>query len=396
MRELDDGFRDWGLLEPLGGPDAVVGDDALLQALIDVERALLVAWSSEPGAPDGLGEVAAALSVDGIDRDALLHETRRSGVAAISLVDQLRERAEIVQPYSGRWLHRGATSQDIMDTALVLVSARALGQARHDLVTAGGHLAALADAERGTVAMARTLTQHATPLTFGARAAGWLDGVSSVIGQIDGLELPVQLGGPVGIGDTFDRGATEPGAAARLRALAASELGLDDPGRSWQVERTPLLRIAGAAADVSIVLGRVGRDLALLASTEVGELLPGSGGGSSSMPHKHNPVGAVLLSAGGLRAPGLLSTVQICALGAGERPAGEWHASWQAVRALLRLAVDGAAAASVAFADLSVEHEAIADNLGTAHGDEATMLAGSAVVDEALRRFDRVTKGPTR
>jgi 3-carboxy-cis,cis-muconate cycloisomerase len=114
------------------------------------------------------------------------------------------------------------------------------------------------------------------------------------------------------------------------------------------------------------------------------------------MPHKHNPADAVLLSANGLRAPGLLSTVQLCCLGAGERPAGEWHASWLAVRGLLRLAVDGAAAAVGAFADLSVEHEAITENLGTAVADEATLRAVATVVDDARRRFEVITKGSGR
>jgi 3-carboxy-cis,cis-muconate cycloisomerase len=396
MVDLDSGFRDWGLLEPLGGPDAVVGDDALLAAMVDVELALLVAWSRESGAPKGLAGVAAGLTADSIDRAALLAETRRSGVAAISLVDQLRRQADATEPGVGSWLHRGATSQDIVDTALVLVARRALDRVRADLVSCGAGLSALADAERGTVAMARTLTQHATPFTVGARVAGWLDGVSSSIEAIDALVTPVQLGGPVGIGDTFERTAEEAGAAARLRAALATELGLDDLGRSWQVERTPLLRVATVAAEVSLVLGRIGRDLALLASTEVGELLPGRGGGSSSMPHKHNPADAVLLSANGLRAPGLLSTVQLCCLGAGERPAGEWHASWQAVRGLLRLAVDGAAAAVGAFADLSVEHEAITENLGTAVADEATLRAVATVVDDARRRFEVITKGSGR
>ena len=167
MNATPEAFGDWGLLEPLGGPDAVVGDDAVLAAMIEVERALLIAWSREAGAPDGLAEVAAALSVEGIDRAALLAETRRSGVAAISLVEQLRVRAELVSLESGAWLHRGATSQDIVDTALVLVARRGLGQARQRLVTAGEHLVALAEAETDTVAMGRTLSQHATPLTFG-------------------------------------------------------------------------------------------------------------------------------------------------------------------------------------------------------------------------------------
>ena len=320
MNETPGTFGDWGLLEPLGGPDAVVGDDAVLAAMVDVERALLIAWSREAGAPEGLAEVAAALSVDGIDRAALLAETRRSGVAAISLVEQLRQRAELVSLDSGAWLHRGATSQDIVDTALVLVAHRGLGLARRAPRRGGEHLAALAEAEADTVAMGRTLSQHATPLTFGSRVAGWLDGVTSAIGALGGVDFPVQLAGPVGDRRQLRTAGAqnpEPGHGCVPSSHPNSDSTTPD-GRGRSSARRcctsrPRRRRCRSRSAGSVATSPCSR------RTEVGELIPGSGGGSSSMPHKHNPVAAVLLTANGLRAPGLL--VDCAVVRAGRRRA---------------------------------------------------------------------------
>ena len=140
---------------------------------------------------------------------------------------------------SGDWVHRGATSQDILDSAIMLVASRAVAASIDSLETLAGTLAALAETHRGSLMAGRTLTQHAAALTFGVKAAGWLDGVESALAGLEELAVPVQLAGSVGIGATFADLSGEQDAPAHLRAALALRLGLVDPGRSWQVERTP-------------------------------------------------------------------------------------------------------------------------------------------------------------
>ena len=384
---------DWGLLEPLGGAaTATTGDDAMLAALVEVERALLRAWARV-----GDGDAAAiadALDEEILDRAALVAGTRAGGVPVIPLVEQLRAQAEAAVAGSGARVHAGATSQDILDSALVLVCLTALVEARDHLVAAGSALAALAESERETVSIARTLGQHAAPSTIGVTVAGWLDGVSSAVEAIDATEFPVQLGGAVGTGEAFDRIADRPDATGDLRAALAAELGLADLRRSWHTERTPILRIAGTAALVTAALGRIGRDIAFLARSEIGEVVLGSTGGSSAMPHKRNPVDAVLLTANALRAPGLLSTVHAASVSQDARPTGEWHAEWQALRGLARLALESAEAASGLVATLDVDRTAVARNGALSPGlerdAEPTLAASARIVAAATERFSAV------
>lgn len=381
---------DWGLLEPLGGgaddtaSDDAASDGAVLEALVDVERALVRAWA--PVAGEELEPVAATLVAGALDRDRLLIAAREHGLPIMALVSELRNQADAAWSGAGAWVHRGATSQDVVDTGLVLVSKRALFEVRMHLIATGERLAEFARVERGTLVVARTLTQQAESTTLGARFAGWLDGVSSAIDAIDSATFPVQLAGAVGTGRAVaaDTGADD--TPARLRAALAAGLGLDDPGRGWHVERTPALALAGVAALVAATLGRLGRDLGMLARD--GVLLTAHGGASSAIPNKHNPVDAVLLTANGLRAPGLLSTLHTAALSYDARPAGEWHAEWQAWRGLLRIALGSAAAAEHVGADLIVDPPPHPSAV-----EPAAASAAGVVVDTAVARFARVAAG---
>ena len=380
---------DWGLLEPLAGSAAVTSDDAVLGALVDVERGLVRAWGQVLG--EDLDDVADALRPEDLDRGHLIAGARAGGVPVIPLVAQLRVQAEAVVPGSGGRVHAGATSQDILDTALVLVARRALGDARERLVAAGHSLAELAIAEKETLSIARTLGQHAAQSTVGVAVAGWLDGVTAAIDAIDTAAYPVQLGGAVGTGEDFDRAAGSANTTDTLRAALADALDLDDLGRSWPSERSPILRIASSSALVVTALGRVGKDVAFLARTEIAEVSLGTTGGSSAMPHKHNPVDAVLLSANGLRAAGLLATVHTAGVSQDARPAGEWHAEWSAFRGLLRLAVESADAAASMLSALGVDRSAVELNRLLSPDLErdpaATFAASERIVGSAHRRF---------
>ncbi|MFE4949742.1 lyase family protein [Leifsonia sp. NPDC056665] len=370
---------DWGLLEPAGAVGVPAGDDRVLAAMIAVEEALAGAWDELEGSAAGPGYEPLAFDAAAIDRERLVAGAREAGVPVIALIEQLRTQAGA---HAGR-VHRGATSQDIVDSALVLVSRESLVRARDALAVAAAELAARAIRSRATPLLARTLTQQAEPTTLGASLASWLDAVVSALEVLDRLDYPVQLGGAVGTGAAFARLAASADAPQTLRAGVASRLGLSDPGRAWHTDRGPVLAIVDAAARVAAVAGRIGRDLGLAARD--GVLLPATGGGSSAMPHKQNPVDAVLLTANGLRAPGLLATVHTAALSSDARPAGEWHAEWQAWRGLLRLAAESAEVLAHAVADLVVADTVLTSSPVTA--DAADLAAAGAVVDAAVARY---------
>ncbi|AWB85381.1 3-carboxy-cis,cis-muconate cycloisomerase [Mycetocola zhujimingii] len=389
---------DWGLLEPLAVTAAVTSDDAVLEALVEVERALVLARGRIIG--KDLSEVAQALQGAQLDRAELISGARTGGVPVIPLVIQLRALAESAVPGSGAHVHQGATSQDILDTALMLVAKRALGVARERLRTAGESLVALAIGERYTISIARTLGQHAAQSTVGVSVAGWLDGIAAAMDALAEAGFPVQLGGAVGTGEDFDREADVPHTADRVRSALAEQLGLDDPERSWHTERSHVLRVASAAALVTTALGRIGRDVAFLARTEIGEASLGATGGSSAMPHKRNPVDAVLLTANGLRVPGLVATVHSAALAQDARPAGEWHAEWSAFRGLLRLAVESSDAAASMFARLSFDRSAVEANRLLSPDLErdaaATRVASDRIIESAIGRFRAVERKEQR
>lgn len=382
---------DWGLLQPAtAGTRDVAGDDQVLAAMVQVEAALLRAWGRVDGTDDdSAARALEALDPAALDRAALAGGVAQDGVAVVALVRELRGLLERAAVPTER-LHAGATSQDILDTALVRVAKTAFELARERLVTAGAALATLADAERSSVRVGHTLGRNAAPTTLGAQVAGWLDGITSAIAAVDRTSYPVQLGGAVGTGEQADRAAGHPGAITTLRSAFAAELGLDDPGRSWHSERTPVLELATTAATVTAVLGRIGRDLVRGSREGVAELALSGGGGSSAMPHKRNPVGPVVLTMAALQTPGLLSTIARSAVSVDERPAGEWHAEWSPLRDLLRLAAGSADAAARTVAGLSVRREAAARNLAAAEvgvADDMTLAACGRVVDAAVGRF---------
>ena len=369
---MADGF-DWGLLEPAGQYTGIVADDRLLDAMVDVERAHLAVWSDLLGV-----ERISSLDAEQLDRDALLEESRRSGVPVVGLVQALRQQG-------GALVHQGMTSQDVLDTALVLLSRDALIAARVSLVDAGERFAELAREHRTAPFTVRTLTQEAEATTLGSVIGGWVDVISSALEVLDGAGFPLQLGGAVGDGDAFAGLSGDADAVTALRRRIAELLGLADPGRAWHTDRSPVLAITRAAASVCAAGGRVGRDLGLLARDEV--VTPLHGGGSSAMPHKQNPVDAVLLVANGLRVSGPVSVVQTAALSYDARPAGEWHAEWQAWRDSLRLAAESAALLAHAANDIVVH----------VHPSDSAASAGrrALVVDAALARFDTL-KGTAR
>lgn len=392
-------MTDWGLIDPGAADPSGTDDEAVLAAMVAVERALLIAWGSE--LDEFLEPQAAALDADALDRGALREGVARDAVAVVSLVSQLRAHLEAVGLAADR-LHLGATSQDVVDTALMLVARDALRAARGSLVEAGGRLAVLAVAGRRSPRIARSLARHAEASTLGVLASGWLDGIGSAIAAIDGVVFPVQFGGAVGTGTAADAAAGRAGSADVVRAELAARLGLADPERAWHVERTPALAVAAAAATVVAALGRLAGDATLLSREELAEVRLAGGGGSSAMPHKRNPVDAVAITAAAVEAPALLQVVASAAIAGDERSAGRWHAEWTSLRRLARLARSASAAAARLVGGLEFDRDraaAILADAGAA-GDRPDLdvlaEASDCIVDRAVARFTALAEGGAR
>ncbi|ANJ27127.1 lyase family protein [Agromyces aureus] len=392
-------MTDWGLLEPGATDPTGTDDDAVLTAMVDVERALLRVWGSE--LDEFLDAQADALDAASLDRTALVEGVARDAVPLVALVPALRAQLERAGLPADR-LHLGATSQDVLDTALMLISRDALQATRASLVEAGGRLAALADAERRSPRIGRTIARHGEASTLGVLAAGWLDGLASAVDAIDALTFPVQFGGAVGTGTAADVAAGRPGAADTVRAGLAAELGLADPGRAWHAERTPVLAIASATAAVVAALGRIAGDVTLLSREELGEVRVSGGGGSSAMPHKRNPVDAVAITAAAVEAPGLLQIIASAAIAGDERSVGRWHAEWASHRRLVRLARSASNATVRLFAGLEFARDRAEQILASSGAtgerpERAALIAASErIVDRAIARFVTASEGSTR
>ncbi|PZT71011.1 3-carboxy-cis,cis-muconate cycloisomerase [Streptomyces sp. SW4] len=360
---------DPSLLAPgwAGSPAAdATGEPAYLRALLDAEAALTRAQAALGLAPAGAATaVAEAADPARFDAASLAGRARSGGNPVIPLVADL---TQAVGEEYGPYVHRGATSQDIMDTATMLVARRALGHVLADLGRTADALARLAAAHRDTPLPGRTLTQHAVPTTFGLKAAGWRSLVLDARDRVTAVRagLPAQLGGAAGTLAAFAAyGAADPLA---LPEAYARELGLAAPVVPWHTLRTPVADLAGCLAFTAGALGKIAADVLVLSRTEVGEVAEGSGGGSSAMPHKANPVRATMIAAAARRAPQLAATLYGTLTAEDERPAGAWHAEWEPLRDLLRLAGGAARDAAELAEGLRVDAAAMRAHLELTHG----------------------------
>jgi 3-carboxy-cis,cis-muconate cycloisomerase len=336
-----------------GATAAQLDDTAWLRAMLDVEAALARACSDQGLIPAASADaIAAACLPERFDVEELGREAGRNATPVVGLVRALRG---VVGEPAGEHVHVGATSQDVVDTAQMLIARRALEPLLADTAAVAGAAALLADAHRGTAMVGRTLLQQALPVSFGLRAAGWLQGIDSArtrLTEIRGSELAVQMGGPVG--------ARPPAIAARV----ASALGLAEPVLPWQAIRVRPAVLAGALGVLGGVLGKVARDVTLLAQQEVGEAGEGgTRGGSSAMAHKHNPVASVSILACTKRVPGLVATVLASMEQEHERAAGAWQAEWGVHTELLGLVGSATSWARELLEQLELDRDRMAENL---------------------------------
>jgi 3-carboxy-cis,cis-muconate cycloisomerase len=348
-------------------------DRALLASMVAVESAWLNALAAAGLAPGECVRINLQSLVGRQDCEALAVTAEDAGNPVIGLVALLRKRAS---PEVSRWIHRGLTSQDVIDTGLMMASRDTVNELISQLSEQVSMLSALATTHRGTQMVARTLTQHAVPTTFGAKAATWLNGVVDAYQQLNVLTTPIQVGGAGGTLAATTELATLAGShddpaemvPARLAQTASATLGLDIR-MPWHTTRTPVTAVADALVACTDAWGRIASDVVTLARPEIAELIePATSdrGGSSSMPHKRNPVLSILIRRAAISAPPLAATLHTAAaLANDERPDGSWHAEWDTLRTLARRTVVAGSQCSELLAGMEVHPEQMAKNLGS-------------------------------
>jgi 3-carboxy-cis,cis-muconate cycloisomerase len=341
----------------------------LLRTMEDFEAAWL----------DGLVEVGVApaaarhelMGVVGVrDLDAVARAAEAGGNPVIPLVALLRERLAETAPEAARWVHRGLTSQDVLDSALMIQLSSACAHLGREIRGQVGALTGLVEAHRGTLMVARTLTQHAVPTTFGLKAARWLDGVLDAWDDLRALSFPLQAGGAAGtMAAAVELASDRDDPVEVVQRLGAHVAGhfSRPPAPPWHTNRAPVTRVADAVVRCTDAWARIAGDVLTLSRPEIGELSEGTGGGSSTMPNKENPVLATLVRRAGLTAPQLAATLHLAsAESTDERPAGPWHAEWETVTTLARRAMVAGSQTTTLLAGLEVHPERMAATLAGA------------------------------
>jgi 3-carboxy-cis,cis-muconate cycloisomerase len=350
------------LLDPMFGSSELTSDRAWVQAMLEVEAALARAHAAAGTIPAEHAQlIARVCNVDDFDLAALGEVTAASATPVVPLVDALRALAGDAADS----VHVDATTQDIVDTATMLVAKRSREAILTDAREASEECARLAHAHRRSVMPGRTLLQHARPVTFGLKAAQWMTSLDEAVTLLARWRPAVQLGGPVG---------TNTGAAEALAGL----LDLEAPVLPWHTNRVRIAELGGALGSLGGVAGKIAGDVILLAQTEVAEVREDTPGRSSSMPDKRNPARSIAVVACARRTPGLVATLLSCMDHEHERAAGAWQAEWETLRDLLRLAGGAASGLRTVLGGLDVDVERMREHAGEATADT------DAIIDRAL------------
>jgi 3-carboxy-cis,cis-muconate cycloisomerase len=362
------------------GMRAVFSDRGRLQGVLDFEAALARAEAAASVIPvPAAGVIAAHCRAELFDIEALARGGAMAGNSAIPVVRALTELVSRTDPNSARYVHWGATSQDAMDTGLVLQLRAALDLIDADLVRLSDALARLARDYKSTPMAGRTWLRHAAPITFGLKVAGWFSAIERHRTRIRAMRpgvLALQLGGASGALD----GLGEEG--LRVAGAMADALQLTLPDLPWHAHRDRLVEVAGTLGLLVGTLGKIARDVSLLGQTEVGEVAepaePGRGG-SSAMPHKRNPVGSAVVLAAAARVPALVS-IMLTAMGQDhERGLGGWQAEWETLPEICTLTAGALAHSIRVITDLEVHPERMRENLGATHGLILAAAAATAL-----------------
>lgn len=367
---------DVGLLSPVTAAPlvaALTGDQAVLAAILAVESGWALVLEDAGLAPAGSASVvAAAADARRYDPAGIAWQAQGGGNPVIPLLAELRRHVTALdtsQVGALRAVHVSLTSQDVLDTALMLVARNTIGAVLADLKKTTAALAALAQAHGDTLCVGRSLTQHSLPFSFGLRAAQWFHGAAAAGRQLENLELPVQFGGAAG---TLAAGTVLTSASSAtpfsLADGLAAQLGLAPTPGPWHTNRLAVTSLGNALAAVLAAYGKIAADVLFLSRPEVGELAEPRAAGrgvSSAMPQKQNPVLSVLIRSAALQAPLLSAQLHLAAANFNdERPDGAWHAEWPALRQLLSLTLGAAAHMRELAEGLQVFPDAMRRNLG--------------------------------
>jgi 3-carboxy-cis,cis-muconate cycloisomerase len=359
---------------------AATSDRAWVQAMLDFEAALAEAEAKAGVIPaEAAAAIAAACRADRFDAAALGREGRGAGNPAAPLVKAL---TEAVEGGGAGYVHWGATSQDVMDTAAMLVAQRSLLVIEEELAGLAAACASLADQHRGTVMVARTLLQQALPTSFGFKSAGWLVAVVEARARLRAIPLAVELGGAAGTLASLGPQGTA------VLAILAESLGLEEPVLPWHTARGGVAELGSCLGLAAGAIGKVALDVKLLSQTEVAEVAEPGGegrGGSSTLPQKRNPVGSALALACAHRVRGEASILVEAMTQEHERAAGAWQAEWQALGDAL--AYTGGAAASMreVLEGLEVRPERMRQNLDMTGGLVMSEAVSMAIADRVGR-----------
>lgn len=355
-------------IEARGPVPDLVSDDAWLSAMLDVEAALARALAEVGVIPQHHAEaISSACDPRRFDTAPLGADAAGAGNPVVPLVRALTDL--VVSEFGDEpaaWVHLGATSQDVLDSATMVVCRSALEAVAGELSAVSGQAVDLTRQHGHVLLPARTLMKQALPITFALKTATWVAGLDEarmIIGDtVTGL--PAELGGAAGsLASLGDRGTEVAAAFARV-------LGLREPTLPWHTMRLPIVRVASAAAGASGVVAKIAGDVVLMAQDEVGELrevAPGRGG-SSTLPHKQNPVSAIAARAAAVRTTGPLATLHAAMAQEHERAAGAWHTEWAPLRELLSATGTAVSWLRESLTHLEVDTTRMRANLDSSHG----------------------------
>ena len=381
---------------------APFSDAAQLRAWLAVEVALAEAEAEAGIIPaEAAADIRAAAGADRFDLVVFREEAERAGNLAIPLVRRLTALVAERNPDSARSVHLGATSQDILDTAVVLQIRDAAAIVTAALTRGVVAAAAIARRHARTPMAGRTWLQQASPVSLGLKAAGWLDMTARCRERLDraiSAAMVLQLGGASGtLAALGDAGPAVADAVARRLSLSVPEM-------PWHTHRDRLAEVACALGIACGALGKIGRDLTLLGQSEIGEVFEAPSadrGGSSSMPHKQNPVRAVRAVAAATRAPGLVATLLSAMPQEHERAAGGWQAEWDTLPALVGVTIEAAESIAAALEDLTIDEARIRQNLDANGGIALAEALSIALADHlgrtaAMAAVERVSRTAAR
>jgi 3-carboxy-cis,cis-muconate cycloisomerase len=345
----------------------VFSDLNFLHQMLRFEVALAEALEQNNLAPPGTAADLSKIDASLLDLEALAQSARLAGNICIPFVKQFTAKVAEINPASAGYVHWGATSQDVIDTATMLQIQAALPLLQRDLGQTCDTLAKSVHEHRNTVMAGRTWLQQGPPVTLGLKLANWLDALqrhSQRLAEISSAPV-LQFGGAVGT-----LAALGSNGIAITQSISR-QLGLPAPAVPWHTQRDRIAEIATTLGSLTGTLGKIARDVSLLMQTEVAEFMEPTAagrGGSSTMPHKRNPVASAVILSAATRTPGLVATILTAMVQEHERGVGGWHAEWEPLTEIFRLTAGALSATKEIALGATVDPIAMQHNLDILHG----------------------------